>query len=118
MSGIKEKNSQTKTRSRLQEKQIQEELQNREALIRCAQEFNLLGDPTRLKVCYLLCRHKELSVGEIARLVGVSTSAVSHTLKKLKQAKIVQSRRNFRHVYYHLQPSPTTKMLQKRLAKL
>ncbi|MBI2008647.1 helix-turn-helix transcriptional regulator, partial [Candidatus Amesbacteria bacterium] len=33
-----------------------------------------------------LCRHEELSVGEIAEVTGVSISAVSHTLKKLQKA--------------------------------
>lgn len=83
-----------------------------------SEEFNMVGDPTRLKICYLLCRHKELSVGEIAELVGVSISAVSHTLRKLKDADIVEDRRDFRHVYYQLKQSPITEMVKGRLETL
>lgn len=99
-------------------KQIKKELKNEAALVQCAEEFNMVGDPTRLKICYLLCRHKELSVGEIAELVGVSISAVSHTLRKLKDADIVEDRRDFRHVYYQLKQSPITEMVKGRLETL
>jgi len=99
-------------------KQIKKELENEAALIQCADEFNMVGDPTRLKICYLLCRHKELSVGEIAEVVGVSISAVSHTLGKLKEANIVESRREFRHVYYKLKQSSLRDYLEGRLKTL
>lgn len=95
--------------------QIKRELRNRKALMQCAQEFNVVGDPTRLKICYLLCRHKELPVGEIADIIGVSISAVSHTLKKLQEANIVESRRDFRNVYYQLKKTPFVEMLKERL---
>jgi len=96
-------------------KQIKKEFKNRKALIQCAEEFNMVGDPTRLKICYLLCRHKELSVGEIAEIIGVSISAVSHTLKKLQEADIVENHRDFRNVYYQLKKTPFVKMLKERL---
>lgn len=99
----------------MNKQQIKKELQNEKALLKCAQEFNMVGDPTRLKICYLLCRHKELSVGEIAQIVGVSVSAVSHTLRKLRQTDIVVSRREFRTVYYQLKDSLLTKLLKARL---
>lgn len=94
---------------------IKKELRNRKALIQCAQEFNIVGDPTRLKICYLLCRHKELPVGEIAQIIGVSISAVSHTLKKLERAEVVESRRDFRNVYYQLKKSPFANTIKERL---
>lgn len=96
-------------------KQIKKELENNEALGQCAEEFNMVGDPTRLKICYLLCRHKELPVGEIADIIGVSISAVSHTLKKLQEADIVENRRDFRNVYYQLRKTPFVEMLKERL---
>ena len=99
-------------------KKIRNELQNKDALIQCANEFNMVGDPTRLKICYLLCKHKELSVGEIAEIIGVSISAVSHTLKKLKEANLVGKRRVFRHVYYSLKQSSFIKMIKKQLNTL
>lgn len=91
------------------------ELKNKKAILSCAREFNMVGDPTRLKICYLLCRHKELSVGVIAEVVGVSVSAVSHTLRKLKTANMVESRREFRTIYYKLKQSPVVEVLKKRM---
>lgn len=99
-------------------KQIKRELENEKALVECAAEFNIMGDPTRLKICYLLCRHKELSVGEISKIVGVSVSAVSHTLQKLKQANLVDDRRDFRHVYYRIKSSPLITVLKNRFGLL
>ena len=99
----------------MDKKKLQKELKNHKALIQCAEEFNIVGDPTRLKICYLLCRYKELSVGEIAKIIGVSISAVSRTLKKLQEANIVKNRRDFRNVYYQLKETPFVEMLKGRL---
>lgn len=96
-------------------KKLKRELENAKALEQCAREFNMVGDETRLKICYLLCKHKELSVGEIAGIVDVSISAVSHTLSKLQKAKIVSRRREFRTVYYTLNQSQFTHYLKLRL---
>jgi DNA-binding transcriptional ArsR family regulator len=93
---------------------LKKELKDKKAIAACAREFNTVGDPTRLKICYLLCRHKELSVGDIAKVVGVSISAVSHTLKKLQEANMVESRREFRNVYYKLKSHFITNILKKR----
>lgn len=94
---------------------LKKELQDHKAITACAQEFNMVGDPTRLKICYLLCRHKELSVGDIADVVGVSISAVSHTLRKLQKADMVESRREFRTVYYKLKKSPIVEVMKLRI---
>lgn len=94
---------------------LKKELKDKSAILACAKEFNMVGDPTRLKICYLLCRHKELSVGEIARFVGVSISAVSHTLRKLQKANMIERRREFRTVYYKLKISPVIKVVKERI---
>lgn len=96
---------------------LKKELKNTHAILACAREFNMVGDPTRLKICYLLCRHKELSVGDIAKAVGVSISAVSHTLRKLQTANMVESRREFRTVYYKFKKSPFATIIKKQLQK-
>jgi DNA-binding transcriptional ArsR family regulator len=94
---------------------IKKELKNQKAILACAREFNMVGDPTRLKICYLLCRHKELSVGDITKVVGVSISAVSHTLQKLQKANMVESKREFRTVYYKLKKSPIVEVMKERI---
>ena len=94
---------------------LKKELENKNAILACAREFNMVGDTTRLKICYLLCRRKELSVGDIAEVVGVSISAVSHTLSKLQKADMVESRREAKTVYYKLKKSSATEMVESRL---
>lgn len=81
---------------------IKGELKNKEALINCACDFNILGDLTRMKICYLLCKYKELPVSDIAGLVGISVSAISHSLKALRKCYLVKSRRDFKTIYYSM----------------
>lgn len=78
---------------------IKKELQNKKSLDKCAREFCVLGDPTKIKVCYLLCKYKELTVSDIAELTRVSISAISHAIKAMKKCSLVNSRRDFRNVY-------------------
>ncbi|GIW66503.1 MAG: hypothetical protein KatS3mg095_0401 [Candidatus Parcubacteria bacterium] len=92
---------------------IRKELGNEKELVKCAKEFGVLGDLNRLKICYLLCKHKELSVSEIAEILGVSVSAVSHTLRKLKEIDLVKSRKRMKNVYYRLKPKPIIKLITK-----
>lgn len=91
------------------------ELRNTKAIEACAKRFGVIGDETRLTICYLLCNHPELSVSEIAKAVGISISAVSHSLKKLKTLKFVTSRRNFRTVYYSWTNKEFAKIVQSQL---
>lgn len=81
-------------------KNLKSELKNQDALEVCARHFGIIGDPTRLKICYLLCNHPQLSVSEIAKAVGISVSTASHSLKKLRSVNLVESKRNFRTVHY------------------
>jgi len=56
-----------------------------------------------------------LSVGNIADIIGLPISAVSHTLKKLGKAGMVENRREFRTVYYKLKKTSLAAMLKERL---
>lgn len=94
---------------------LKKELKNKKAIEACARCFGVIGDTTRLKICYLLCNHPELSVSEIAAAVDVSISAVSHSLKKLKTLKLVTSRRNFRTVYYSWGNKELARIIQSQL---
>jgi|LSQX01.2.fsa_nt_gb ArsR family transcriptional regulator len=63
--------------------------------------FKVLGDQTRLRlICALL--HGERCVHELADIVGMSQSAVSHQLRILRQAHLVRYRRDGRHTWYTL----------------
>jgi len=94
---------------------LKKELKNSKVLEACAKQFGVIGDPTRLKICYLLCNHPELSVTDIAEAVGISVSAASHSLKKLKDLKFVKSRRDFRTIYYSWNDKSFEKILKAQL---
>lgn len=95
--------------------ELKKELSNAKNIKACAKQFGVVGDPTRLKICYLLCNHPKLSVTDIADAVGVSVSAVSHSLKKLKALKFVKSRRDFRTIYYSWDDKSFEKILKSQL---
>lgn len=101
-----------------QRQQINKELENEEAIVECAQQFGLVGDPTRMKICWLLCKHKELSVGEIAEILDVSISVVSHSLKRLRQNQLVNSRRDYKQVFYSLSENSFNQVLKKNLTNI
>lgn len=75
-----------------------------------ADVFSLLGDSTRLKIFWLLC-HSEDCVVNIAAAVGMSPPAVSHHLKLLKQAKLIQSRKCGKEVHYKAADSTESRLL-------
>lgn len=66
-----------------------------------AETFQAMGDPTRVKLLFALSR-AELCVCDLATLLGVSVSAVSHQLRVLRSLRLVRSRREGRRVYYTL----------------
>lgn len=81
---------------------LKRELAKEKEILACAERFGLVGDPTRMKICWLLCHHRELSVGDIAAVLGVSVSVVSHSLRKLREHQLVRARRQQRQVFYRL----------------
>lgn len=72
--------------------------------------FRLLGDPGRLKIVQALAT-EELCVCDLATFVGASSSAVSHQLRLLKQARIVRNRREGKVVYYRLDDGHVTALV-------
>lgn len=93
-------------------KQIKKELKNKKELIACAQQLGVVGDTTRLKICYLLCNYPEFSVGEMADILETSVSVVSHSVKKLLVLKLVERRKEAQTVYYSLKSNDFTKTLK------
>lgn len=83
-------------------KQIKRELKNKKELVACAQQLGVVGDTTRLKICYLLCKYPEISVSEMADILETSVSVVSHSLKKLLKLDLVKKRKESQTVYYSL----------------
>ncbi|HCX63581.1 MAG TPA: transcriptional regulator [Eubacteriaceae bacterium] len=79
------------------EKQIPEE----EVLYDLAELFKIFGDTTRIKILNVLFQ-SEMCVCDIAYVLNMTQSAVSHQLRVLKQSKLVKSRREGKIVFYAL----------------
>lgn len=67
-----------------------------------AELMKLAGNSTRLKLLYLLETLSEVSVSDLSELLGVSVSAVSQHLAKLRAHRLVSSRRDAQTIYYRL----------------
>ena len=66
-----------------------------------AELFKVFGDTTRIRILYALFE-SELCVYDIAEILNMTQSAISHQLRILKQAKLVNSRRSGKQIYYSL----------------
>jgi len=66
-----------------------------------SETFKVLGDVTRLKICLALSR-QELCVSDIANLIGLTESAVSHQLRLMKTMRLVKHRKEGKMTYYML----------------
>ncbi len=69
---------------------------------RVAQLFSILSDPTRVRILHALNISSELCVCDLAFLVGMSQSAVSHQLRSLRMADVVARRKDGRTMFYSL----------------
>ena len=77
------------------------QLPSEDALIDLSELFKIFGDSTRVKILYaLLCG--ELCVCDIASLLCMTVSAISHQLRILRSAKLVVFRREGKTVFYSL----------------
>ncbi|BBO86366.1 ArsR/SmtB family transcription factor [Desulfosarcina ovata] len=72
-----------------------------ENLQRLALTFKIMGDPTRLNIILAL-RGGEMCVCDIAAFLGISESAVSHQLRRLRELALVRARRDGQVLYYAL----------------
>lgn len=72
-----------------------------ESLYDLAELFKVFGDSTRIRILWAL-DESEMCVCDIAYLLGMTQSAISHQLRVLKQAKLVKNRRDGKVVYYSL----------------
>ena len=80
---------------------VSEHMAADEDLMDLAELFKAFGDSTRVKILYALFK-AEMCVCDIAVLLGMTKSAISHQLRILKQMKLVKHRRDGKIVYYSL----------------
>lgn len=66
-----------------------------------AELFKIFGDRTRLKILFVLLK-EEMCVCDIAHILGMQQSAISHQLRVLKQSRLVKFRKEGKTVFYSL----------------
>lgn len=77
------------------------EMEDEEILNKLAEFFKILGDTTRVKILYSLDKN-ELCVCDIANILGMSKSSISHQLGTLRRSGVVKCRKKGKEVFYML----------------
>ncbi len=79
---------------------ILEEISN--DIIRTSQILNIAGNETRLKILYLVKTETKICVCDLSDILGISISAISQQLRKLKESKLLRSEKIGQTIYYHI----------------
>lgn len=79
--------------------------------------FKQLGDPTRMRIFWILCHHEECVIYISARM-DMSSPAVAHHLRLLKTSGLVTSRRQGKETYYRASDSDKTQALHQMIEYL
>ncbi len=80
---------------------VRREMPGEDILYDLTELFRIFGDSTRIRILYVLFE-SEMCVCDIAALLGMNQSAISHQLKALKTARLVKARREGKTVFYSL----------------
>ena len=88
-----------------------------EVLYDLADFFKVFGDSTRIKILYALVS-SELCVQELAELLDMNQSAISHQLRILKQAHVVKYRKDGKFTFYSLDDDHVTQIVAQGMAHL
>ncbi len=72
-----------------------------DTLFELAEFYKAFSDSTRIRILCVLCRH-EMCVCDLATLLSMNQSAISHQLRILKQARLIAARRDGKQVFYSL----------------
>ncbi|MCC3144190.1 metalloregulator ArsR/SmtB family transcription factor [Halanaerobium sp. Z-7514] len=91
----------------------QQELEDR-VVFDLAELFKTIADPTRIKILYAL-KERELCVCDLSELLDMSSSAISHQLRVLRNNKLVKFRKEGRSVYYSLDDSHVLSLFRQGL---
>lgn len=84
---------------------------------RLAETFRAMGYVTRLKILYALSR-RELCVGDLAGLLDMTPSAVSHQLRILRNLRLVKNRKEGKIIYYSLDNGYVMELLDRGLERI
>ena len=93
-------------------RELQESVETIGSFQTVADVFKQLSDSSRVRIFWLLC-HCEECVIDLSALVGMSSPAVSHHLRQLREAGLITSRRDGREVYYKAADTIEAQLLHK-----
>lgn len=96
---------------------LKEQLRRGGSFDAAAEVFSLLDDGSRVRIFWLLC-HCEECVVNISALTGLSSPAVSHHLRLLREAGLLATRREGKEVYYRAADTPTARLLHSVVEKV
>ena len=96
---------------------IQEQLKNVDNFQAVADVFKQLGDTTRIRIFWLLC-HREECVINISALLDMSSPAISHHLRPLRNTGLIISRRIGKEVYYHAADTEQARLLHQMIEQV
>lgn len=97
--------------------EIQKKMNSYNTITDLSDFFKIMGDSTRLQLLMVL-EYGELCVSDLAYLLNMSISAVSHQLKSLRNAKLVKVRREGKNIYYSLDDNHINSILEVSLAHI
>lgn len=90
--------------------EVKRELTNSEHFNTAAELFKQISDPTRIRVFWLLC-HREECVANLSAILNMSSPAVSHHLKTLRDCGLIVGRRHGKEVHYKAADSEICRLL-------
>lgn len=93
---------------------VKKQMLNTEVLIEVADLFKVLGDKTRTRILHALSQ-SEMCVCDLAHLLEMTQSSISHQLRVLKQAHLVKNRKEGKIVYYSLADDHVTQIFYQAL---
>ena len=96
---------------------VRQRLPDEDALYDLTELFRMFGDSTRVRILYVLFE-SEMCVCDIAALLGMTQSAISHQLRALKNARLVKSRREGKTVFYALADDHVKTIIDQGLEQL
>lgn len=82
-------------------KKVEDEMPDENELFDLAELFKIFGDSTRIRILYTLSM-SEMCVCDLAQILSMNISAISHQLRILRQARLVGSRREGKTIFYFL----------------
>lgn len=96
---------------------LRKKLQKQNRFTAVAEIFKQLGDPARIRIFWILCHYEECVIN-ISALMDMTSPAVSHHLRVLKDNGLIESRRDGKEVYYKAQDTEISRLLHQMIEEV